>query len=99
MTTLIDNYPISSGVVSLSVGTTVVDGQVATIHVKLLTLEELLPTSTDWVTNNNLLPEIISRAALSEETTFSAMNELSHSTQDSPYHKYELQLDVASTGC
>ena len=98
MATIIDNYPISSGVVRMSIGTSTVDGEVATVHVKLLTLEELLPTSPTWVTANNLLPEIISRAALHEEATFSAINETAHTTQDA-YHKYELTFDVASAGC
>ena len=98
MATIIDNHPISSGVVRMVVGTSTVDGLVATIHVKMTTLEELLPTSVEWITANNLLPEIISRAALREETTFSAMTETAHTTQDA-YHKYEFTFDVASTGC
>jgi len=98
MPTLIDRYPISSGVVRMSIGTTVVNGQVATIRVKLLAQEELLPSSTAWITANNLLPEIISRAALNEDTTFSTMLETAHTVQ-SVYHAYEIQLDVASSGC
>lgn len=98
MATIIDTYPIPSGVVRMAVATSTVDGQVATVFVKLTTLEELLPTSTQWVTTNNLLPEIISRAALNQETTFSTITETAHTTQNE-YHKYELSLDVASTGC
>ncbi len=98
MATIIDNHPISSGVVRMSVGTSTVNGQVATVHVKLTTLEALLPTSTSWITTNNLLPEIISRAALREETTVSAMTETAHTTQDA-YHKYEITFDVANSSC
>ena len=95
MATRIDFYPLSHRLVEASLATEVSGGQVSKVKVWLRSRIELLPTALQFITDNSLLPEIISRAALDEETTFSSSQQLSYTTEGD-YHLYQLEYTVTT---
>jgi hypothetical protein len=97
MVTRIDNYPISSGLVVLSITTAVINTAPATVVVTLVTREELLPTAVAYIEAQNLVPEIISRAGLDEEIQFTTVIEESHTTASNGNHTYKMQLDATNS--
>jgi len=97
MVTQIEKQPISSGLVVLSITTSVINSSPATVKVTLVAREELLPTSTDYITAQNMLPEIVSRAGLEEDVEFTTITEESHTTASNGNHIYKMQLDAANS--
>jgi hypothetical protein len=93
----IDSYPISSGLVPLSITTQIVNSEPITLLVRLVSRTELLPTAKDFIEAENLLPEIVSRAGLVEETAFSSIVELSHTAALDGTHLYQMQLSVENS--
>jgi hypothetical protein len=97
MVNRIDNHPISSDLVPLSITTQVVNSSPLTVMSWLVTRELLLPTAKAYIVAQNLTPEIISRAGLDEETTFSAITEITHTAATDGSHTYKMQFDVANS--
>ena len=97
MVTRIDNHPISSGLIVLSVTTAVINMTPATVVATLITREALLPTAVVYIQTENLVPEIISRAGLDEEIVFTTITEESHTTASNGNHTYKMQLDAANS--
>jgi len=92
----VDDYPIKSGIITMSAVASLVDGVPSTVTAWVVSMEELLPTAADFIQNNNLLPEITSRAGLNEETVYSAINQVSYSVVND-HHTYVLSLVVSSS--
>lgn len=92
----IKTYPLASPLVEWSFATEVVDGRVSKITVDLLSRIVLTPSSTAYFTDNNLLPEVLSKAGLLETVTYSVLKELSY-VPEGQYHKYRLLLTIPVT--
>jgi len=90
---VITYYPRGSKVIRLSVSTETSEGVVTKVMVKMVAREQLTPTSTDYLQNSGLLPEVVSRAGLVETTTFSTYTETSATTLNGEY-VYLLELGV-----
>ena len=97
MVNRIDNHPISSDLIPLSITTQIVNSNPATVMVWLVTREELLPTAKDFIANQNLVPEIVSRAGLDEEIVFTTITEITHTAATDGSHTYKMQLDVSNS--
>lgn len=91
---VITYYPRGSKVIRLSVGTETSEGVVTKVMVKMVAREQLLPTSTEYLQNSGLLPEVVSRAGLQETVTFSTYTETSAEVLNGEY-VYRLELGVA----
>jgi hypothetical protein len=92
----IEKQPLSSGLIQMSIATALVNGVAASIKVKMTAAEELLPTATDYLQQNNMLAEIRSRAGLAEDLTFTTLVETGYEVVNT-YHEYEIQIDVANS--
>lgn len=92
----IEKYPLASPLVEWSFATELVNDRVSKITVDLLSRILLTPDSTTYFTANNLLPEVLSKAGLSEGTVYSVLKELSYTLAEY-YHKYRLQLTISTT--
>lgn len=93
---IVEKQPLSSGLIRMSVATALVNGVAATLKVKMTAAEQLLPTSTDYIEQEKLLPEIRSRAGLAESIEFTTITETKYEVVND-YHEYEIQLDVANS--
>lgn len=89
----IEQSPLGSNLVSLSVATSLVDDVPKIIKVKLEAVETLLPSAKDYVEDNDMLPEIVSIAGLDETTEFSAITETSQSVLNGHY-LYTLSMTI-----
>lgn len=95
MVTHIDFQPTSNRMVQAALATELISGRVSKVKVWLKALIELTPTAVDFIKNNKMVPELVSKAGLDEEIQFSAYTQLSYEVDD-VYHVYKLQLTVAS---
>lgn len=77
----ISENPLSNIVVEMSVGTVLTSGAVTKILVTLKSVNVLTPSSTQFITSNNLIPEILVKAGLPEDASFTTLNETSTGTQ------------------
>ena len=89
-------FPTSNQLVDMALVTGVVDGRITSINVWLRSLITLTPTAIAYVEANNLVPEIISKAGISEQTTFLSKSEVSATTEGDKY-LYQLQF-IVDTG-
>lgn len=97
MVTQIEKQPIASGLVVLSITTSVINSSPATVMAWLVTRIELLPTAKDYIEAQNLVPEIVSRAGLDEEIIFTTIIEVDHTTASDGTHTYKMQFDAANS--
>jgi hypothetical protein len=72
---------LGNQVVDMSVGTVLTAGVVTKILVTLKSAEALAPSSTQFITDNNLVPEILVKAGLPRDGSFTTLNETSSNTQ------------------
>lgn len=79
--TTISENALGSRAVSMAIATVLTAGVVTKILVTLKSVGPLLPSSTTFITNNNLIPEILVRAGLGEDEKFETLTELSTGTQ------------------
>jgi len=93
---IIEKQPLSSGLIQISVATSLVNGVAAALKVKMTAAEELLPTSTDYIEQEKLLPEIRSRAGIAEDVAFTTLTETKYEVING-YHEYEISIDVANS--
>ncbi len=89
-------YPTSHRLVEGALATQKVNNDVTKITVWLRSRIELLPTSVQFIEDNNLLPEMVSKSGLEETLTFAAKTEESYVVEDGR-HLYQLMLLVTST--
>lgn len=93
---IVEKQPLSSGLIRMSVATALVNGVAATLKVKMTAAEALQPSSTQFIEQNDMLPEIRSRAGLAEDVEFTTITETSYDVVND-YHEYEVQIDVANS--
>jgi hypothetical protein len=77
----ISENPLSNIVVEMSVGTVLIAGVVTKILITLKSVSVLTPSSTQFITDNNLIPEILVKAGLAKDESFTTLNETSTGTQ------------------
>lgn len=93
---IVEKQPLSSGLIQMSVTTSLVNGLPAALKVKMVAAEQLLPTSTDYIEQEKLLPEIRSRAGIAEDVEFTTLTETKYEVVND-YHEYEITIDVANS--
>jgi len=95
MITNIQFYPTSHRLVDAAIATQKVNNEVTKLTVWLRARIELLPTSIVFIEDNDLLPEIVSKAGMEEDLTFAAKTEESYTVEDGR-HLYQLMLLIGS---
>lgn len=93
---VIEHYPLASPLVEMSIATELTNARVSKILVDLLSRIILTPDSKIYFETNNLLPEVLSKAGLSEDTTYSVFRQLSYAPAGE-YYQYRLQLTIPTT--
>jgi hypothetical protein len=92
----IEKYPLASPLVEWSIATERVNARVSKITVDLLSRVILTPTAKAYFEANHLLPEVLSKAGLPEETSYSVLQQLSYAPAGA-YYQYRLQLTIPTT--
>lgn len=87
--------PVGTHAVDMAVSTTITDGAVVTVRVYLRSLQSVA-TPADFITDNSLEHEVVSRAGLDESTTFSSYSIVSSDTQGA-YYTYVVDATVSSS--
>lgn len=84
--------PLGHLVVEMSIGTVLtVSGAVSKILITLKSVGVLTPTSTQFIADNDLIPEILVRAGLAKDASFATLNETTSGTQGDLFiYKVEL---------
>jgi hypothetical protein len=91
----IEEYPLASPLVTMSLATEISEGAVSKILVDLVSLVVLAPTATAYFISNDLLPEVLSRAGLPETTTYATLTQLTY-VVDGDCHRYRLQMTISA---
>lgn len=91
----IEEYPLAGPLVGMSLVTEISEGAVSKILVDLVSLIVLTPTSTGFFTDNDLLPEVLSKAGLPDTTVYATLTQLTY-VVDGVYHRYRLQMTISA---
>jgi hypothetical protein len=95
MTVPIQQYkPVGTHAVEMAVATTITSGSVVTVRVYLRS-QASVATPSEFITDNSLEHEVVSRAGLDEDTTF-ASYELVSSSQSGSVYEYVVDATVSS---
>lgn len=86
--------PVGTHAVDMAIASTVTSGSVVTVRIYLRS-QSTIATPEDFVSDNGLEHEVVSRAGLDEGTTFSAYSSVS-STQHGDVYVYIADATVSS---
>lgn len=86
--------PVGTHAVDMAVASTVTSGSVVTVRVYLRS-QAVIATPADFISDNSLEHEVVSRAGLDESTTFASYSSVS-STQHGGVYVYVVDATVSS---